>query len=143
MQSAPGSDQTLLSSRSFSLPAASAHQQVMAEAVRYLLANFRDAVRLEELLRLTGASKPTFCRQFKRHSGKTFREFVSQVRLQAAGRELPETDHAILEVALASGFGQLSFFNRIFRRVLGCAPTVYRERKRGRTPGRKHAPAKR
>lgn len=126
----PERDRRLLSARAFSLPTASAHQQAIAEAVRHLLANFREPIRLDELLQITAMSKPTFSRQFKKHSGKTFSDFVTHLRLQAAGRELFESDGSILEIAFACGFAQVSFFNRIFRRVLRCTPTQYRTKQR-------------
>lgn len=119
---------TFLSARSFSLPAGSGHEKAMAEAVRYLVSNFRQEIRLPDLLRLTATSKPSFSRLFKRHTGKTFSEFVAQLRLQAACRALAETDSSIVEIALSSGFSQLTFFNRIFRRNLGCSPSEWRKR---------------
>ncbi len=132
MASAPEKERKLLSTPAFALPAGSEHRQAMAEAVRYLLANFRDEVRLEEVLKLTRMSKPTFSRQFKQHSGKTFCDFVSQIRLQTACRELIETSRSILDIALSSGFSQVSFFNRIFRRTYRCSPTEFRAREQGR-----------
>ncbi len=130
LTAAPGSEQSLLSLRSFSLPADSKHQQAISEAVRYLLANYRNEIRLEEVLRLTRMRKATFSRQFKRHSGKSFSEFVSDLRLQSARRELAETDRSVLEIAVSCGFSEVSFFNRIFRRTLSCSPSEYRKRER-------------
>lgn len=134
--SAPGAEQGLLSLRSFSLPAGSKHRPAISEAVRYLLANYRNEIRLPEVLRLTRMRKATFSRQFKRHSGKTFTQFVSDLRLQSARRELVETDRSILEIAVSCGFSEVSFFNRIFRRRLRCSPSEYRtrERRRGKHP---------
>ena len=75
-------------------------------------------------------SRPTFARQFKRHSGRSFSEFVNQLRLQAARRELRDGERGVLDVALACGFRQVTFFNRLFRREVGCTPTEYRRRHR-------------
>ena len=135
LAAAPAGDVMPLSSRAFALPTASVHQQAISSAVRHLLANFRDIVRLDEVLRLTGMSKAAFARQFKQHSGKTFSEFINHIRLQAASRELAETDDAVMEIALACGFTQISFFNRLFRRVYRCSPTCYRAKTR-RCPNR-------
>ena len=107
----------------------------MAEVMRYLMGNFRDEVRLEEVLRIARMSKPTFARQFKKHSGKTFSDFITHIRLQAACRELVETDRSVLEIALDCGFSHISFFNRIFRRILRRNPTDYRQIKRLRATG--------
>ena len=126
----PHRDHRPLSTRGFSLPAVSAHQQAMAEAVSHLLANFREPIRLDELVQISAMSKPTFSCQCKRHSGKTFSDFVIHLRRQAARRELPESDRSILEIPFSCGFPQVSLFSRIFRRVLRCNPTEYRHRNR-------------
>ncbi len=118
-----------LSSQAFVLNEQSVHQQAVAESVRYLLGHFREVVQLEDLLRLTGMSRATFSRQFKRHSGRSFGEFLNGLRLQAACRELLQGDSSVLEIALACGFTQISFFNRYFRRCMGCNPREYRARR--------------
>ncbi len=139
LMEAPDTDRAFLSVRSFSLPTESHYQQAIREAMRHLIAHFRDPVRLEEVLLLTNLSRPTFARQFKKHSGHTFSEFLNRLRLQAATRELAEGDRSVLEVALACGFSQVSFFNRLFRRLLKCNPTEYRARlrKQAQQPGRR------
>jgi len=119
-----------LSARSFALSPESQHQQAIASAVRYLVANYREEVRLDSVLQLTGMSKPTFARQFKQHSGRTFSEFINGLRLQAACLDLSQSTRSILDISLACGFSQISFFNRLFRRSLQCSPSEYRARAR-------------
>jgi AraC-like DNA-binding protein len=125
-----------LSVRCFNLPFESQYQQAISKAMRHLLAHFRDEVRLQDVLQVTGMSRPTFARQFKKHSGRTFSEFLNRLRLQAACRELRETDRSVLDIALTSGFTQLSFFNRLFRRELKCSPTEFRAKARATTSKR-------
>ncbi|MFM9168092.1 MAG: AraC family transcriptional regulator [Verrucomicrobiota bacterium] len=129
---APDSDLSNLASRSFTRSAESAHQSAISRSVQHLVANFRDEVRLVDLLRVSGLSRPTFARQFKRRSGRSFSAFINQLRLQAARRELRDGDRSVLDVALACGFRQVTFFNRLFRREVGCTPTEYRRRQRRR-----------
>ncbi|GEP44909.1 helix-turn-helix domain-containing protein [Brevifollis gellanilyticus] len=130
IHAAPEKERVRLSARSFALAAESHYQQAISKAVRHLLASFREQVRLEDVLILTGMSRPTFARQFKKHSGKTLSEFLNHLRLQAACRELVESDRSVLEIALGSGFTQVSFFNRLFRRLQRCSPTEYRAKRR-------------
>jgi AraC-like DNA-binding protein len=127
---APLGDCTLLSARAFALSAESRYPAAMAQAIRHLTAHFRNPIRLEDLLQITGLSRPTFARQFKAHSGRSFSEFLNRLRLQAACDELKSSDRGVLDIALASGFTQVSFFNRLFRRELKCSPTDYRLRNR-------------
>lgn len=121
----------LLSQQPFSLDGTAQQQEAISRAVSFVLGNYRRGVRLEELLRLSGMSRATFARQFQRHSGKCFSAFLNEVRIQAVCRALRETDLPVGEVALEEGFNQLSFFNRIFLRIVGCTPREYRRRESG------------
>lgn len=121
-------DGALISARSFSLAEGSAHRGAMEKAVRYVIANFRDSIPLEDLLEITAMSRATFSRQFHVHTGRSFSKFLLQLRLETACRELSETDRTITEIAYACGFGQISFFNRSFRKAMGCSPSEFRNR---------------
>lgn len=90
---------------------------------------------MEDVLALTGLSRATFCRQFKKHSGSTFSEFLNRLRIEEACRELAVSERKIVEIAIEAGFSQLSFFNRLFQRVLGCSPREYRRRAKLRETG--------
>ena len=127
---APESDLALLSSRSFTLSAESHYQKAISKSVQHLVANFRDEIRLEDLLKISGLSRPTFARQFKQHSGHSFSAFVNELRLQAARRELRDRERSVLDIALACGFRQVTFFNRLFKREMGCTPVEYRRKQR-------------
>jgi AraC-like DNA-binding protein len=129
---APAGERQALSGRAYARPGPSAHQPAIRDAVRYLVANFREAVRLSDLLALTGLSKATFSRQFMKHAGKSYVGFLARIRLEAVCRELIETDRPITDIALDCGFGHVSFFNRLFRRHFRCSPRDYRIRKRRR-----------
>lgn len=121
-------EREFLSSRRLSPSAESGHQDAVRVAVRFLLANFREEIRLEQLLAATGLSKSTFSRRFRRHAGRTVSEFLQEVRLEAACRDLASTTKPISEIAHGSGFSEISFFNRLFRRARGCTPSLYRRR---------------
>jgi AraC-like DNA-binding protein len=100
----------------------------------FLPANFRKEIRLPQVLEATSMSRATFSRQFRKHAGKTLSRFLKDVRLEAACRELRETDRLVIDVALGNGFSQISFVNRVFRRALRCSPTRYRQRHQRKLP---------
>jgi AraC-like DNA-binding protein len=66
------------------------------------------------------------CRAFSRYSGKTVIEYLQERRLAVAMHKLATTDAKVLSVALESGFRDLSYFNRTFRRFAGQTPGAYR-----------------
>ncbi len=73
-----------------------------------------------------GMSPAGFARFFRRVSGDTFTHYVRRLRIAEACRLLSETDRPITDIAYASGFGNLSYFNRVFRRLTGQTPRSYR-----------------
>jgi AraC-like DNA-binding protein len=74
-------------------------------------------------VRLTPQS---FSRFFKQQTGKTYANYRNELRVQTACRLLLDTDHSITEIALRSGFNNLSNFNKQFLRSLKVTPHVYR-----------------
>lgn len=78
------------------------------------------------LVELTGRSAEHVSREVKRHLGKTPTRLVNEARLKWAARELEVTDRDILDVALASGFGSLGSFYRVFQNRYHASPRKYR-----------------
>lgn len=82
---------------------------------------------------LTHMSESAFCKFFKRHTGKTFSNYVNELRVAHACQLLAETDETIEQTAYASGFESLSYFNRVFLQIKGMQPSRYRSGHRAPT----------
>lgn len=67
-----------------------------------------------------------FSRFFKTHTGLTFQEFVADVRVSKACQLLISTNDGMASIAAACGFGDLTTFNRAFRKLRDCTPSDYR-----------------
>ncbi|MCR9198576.1 MAG: AraC family transcriptional regulator [Planctomycetaceae bacterium] len=67
-----------------------------------------------------------FSRFFKSHTGMTFQEFVSDVRISRACELLGSTSRSVTEIALECGFHEMTTFNRTFRKFRDTTPTSYR-----------------
>ncbi len=75
-------------------------------------------------------SVPHLCRAFRRHTGMPLLAYLRQRRVHAAMVRLRSSSESVLEVALACGFADASYFTRVFRRLVGATPSAYRERAR-------------
>jgi AraC family transcriptional regulator len=73
-----------------------------------------------------GLSPYHFLRIFERVTGVTPHQYIRRIRLRQAGRRLIAEDANVLDIALDSGFGDVSNFNRSFRREFGFTPTEFR-----------------
>lgn len=97
------------------------------EKVRvYCACNYSRRITLDEMSRHVGMNKSAFC-TFMRHSaGATFSEYLNNMRLDRAHDKLRHTDYGIAEIAVISGFQNVTYFNRLFRRKYGCSPKEIR-----------------
>lgn len=71
-------------------------------------------------------SPQAFCRYFRHRLGRSFRQYVNELRVARACSKLLHTEASVSEVAFETGFNNLANFNRRFREIAGCTPTEYR-----------------
>jgi AraC family transcriptional regulator len=83
---------------------------------------------LDVLAREASLSRFHFVRAFARVTGLTPHRYVRRARLRTAAVRLATTDTRIVDVALASGFTDVSAFNHAFRAEFGLAPRKHRAR---------------
>lgn len=87
-----------------------------------------DQIDLEHAAQALHVSTFYFCKMFKKTTGMTFTDYLGRVRIERAKALLLDHNKHISEVAYEIGFGSLSHFNRVFRKVTGRSPTEFRER---------------
>lgn len=97
-----------------------------ADAHRFILQNYCSPLRLEQVARVANLSSSAFSRSFTRMTGKPFQNFVTELRIGHACELLSSGSLTITEIAYASGFENLSNFNRRFRDLKGMTPTEFR-----------------
>jgi len=83
---------------------------------------------LRTMAREAKVSVAYLCRVFKAYTGKTVIAYVIERRIQAAIWKLREGDEKVISIALACGFNDLAYFNRVFKRILGRTPSAYRRK---------------
>ncbi len=98
----------------------------LTEVCRYVNASFAGEVSQPRAAGLAGLSPAAFSRYFHKRMGRTFEGYVNEVRIGHASRRLMDTDRTVAEIAFASGFNNLSNFNRHFLRLKGMTPKEYR-----------------
>jgi AraC-like DNA-binding protein len=97
------------------------------EAIQYMVSNFEDDIRLDDLANAIGMSKFNFCRMFQKHQGlpplKWLRKFRTLLAGELLKRNLP---WSIAEICYATGFNTSAHFSRIFRETFGVSPSDFR-----------------
>lgn len=90
---------------------------------------FRESHRkiyLDEVAHLANLSVEAFCRYFKVHTRKTYINFLNEVRISHACQLLIQRDLSVDQICYASGFSNVSHFNRTFKKITGKTPLAFR-----------------
>jgi AraC-like DNA-binding protein/quercetin dioxygenase-like cupin family protein len=127
---APADDLHHIASAGFAANPAPApgESERVTRVCRYIHEHLGEPLCRDEAAAVIHLSPSAFSRYFKRHTGKNFHDFVSELRVGRACRLLSEGELNVTEIAYACGFGNLASFNRCFRRLKKANPTEFRRR---------------
>ena len=75
-----------------------------------------------------GMSPFYFSRQVKAATGQTFLELFTGYRIEKAKQRLLDTEMSVSEVGRSVGYPDSNYFTKVFKRAVGCTPTIYRSR---------------
>jgi AraC-like DNA-binding protein len=106
----------------------------ISDALRRIEAEAHEPLALADLAREAGMSAYHFLRTFRQVAGLPPHQYVLHTRLHRAAVRLRASDEPVSAIAFDAGFGDLSTFNRRFRRVMGCSPGAYRAGRFSPTP---------
>jgi len=102
-------------------------QRRINKVLQYIQNSYRQKLSLKKAATLAHLSESGFCKYFKRACGKTFSDYVNEIRVAHACQLLIETEQPIYQVAFDSGFESLTYFNRIFLKKKKSSPKIFRQ----------------
>ena len=94
----------------------------------YLMKNYRESIDLKQIADLVSMAEGSLCRFFKMHVGITIFEYLNQIKIEFSCKLLMDKNLSILDVAIDSGYNNLSHFNKQFKLITGVTPKDYRLR---------------
>lgn len=97
----------------------------IADVCRFVQGHYMENLDIERAASLACMSRSHFHSVFKKHTGKTFIDYLNDVRVSAAAGMLKEGSPKVLEISLACGFGNLSHFYHIFKSLMGLPPAKF------------------
>jgi two-component system response regulator YesN len=98
------------------------------KAVDYIETNYaNEKMTLQELCRHVLMSTSYFSQVFKQHTGETFIEYLTGVRVAKAKELLQHTNLKFYEIAEKVGYGDPNYFSILFKKHIGRTPKEFRE----------------
>lgn len=102
----------------------------LARAVEFIQEHLADDLAREDVARAAGLSPSHFSHLMRAKTGWSFTELLTRLRIDHACHLLAHTDIDLVQIALACGFGDQSYFTRVFRRRTRQTPGDYRRAQR-------------
>lgn len=93
----------------------------------YVQKNFSEKIKLEDVANVASMTTISFNRFIKKRTGKTFVNYINDIRIGYAARWLIEKDLSVSEIAFKSGFNNIANFNRSFKTIKKRTPSQYRD----------------
>lgn len=104
----------------------SQHSRNVRRVLRHVLRHFPENITLMKISADLNISPGHLSTQIRQETGMTFREYLNRVRVEEARRLIDNTDYTLIEIAIACGFRDQSYFTKIFKRYTGKTPGQYR-----------------
>jgi AraC-like DNA-binding protein len=115
----------ILSSPAFSEPFWQDETGPMQKALKYILQNFQKNIIIKDLLKVTNMSNTSFYETFKKTYRMSCKDYLLNIRVGYACKLLIDESQNISGIAYDSGFGNISNFNRQFKKIKGVAPSQF------------------
>ena len=103
------------------------HKRILQlkQALEFMESSYNLPLTLEEISGSVNMSPKYFCRFFHEMTHRTPIDYLNYYRIERACYQLITTDLSITEIAYASGFNDLSYFIKTFKKYKGTTPKKY------------------
>ena len=88
---------------------------------------YSEPLSLDTVSKSIGFNPAYFSYLFKKETGKTFSEYLTEVRMEQAKRMLLNSDLDVYEIASCVGYADEKYFSRLFRKMIGLSPSEYKK----------------
>ena len=102
-------------------------QQRLHQVYHFIEANYEKNIDVNEVARLCHLTTAAFCRYFKKSTHYTFTDFLNHYRINQSKKLLMQ-HKTVTEACYDSGFENLSYFNKTFKKFAGENPSVFKRK---------------
>ena len=102
--------------------------RIVDNVINYTNENYIEPLNIRNLSRIFYVSENYLGRLFKREMGITYAEYLNSVRIRLACAFLKDTRDSVLQISERCGYENVTYFNRVFRKITGMTPIEYRRK---------------
>ena len=97
------------------------------KGIEFIKTNYFEDLTLKIVSDSVGLSEIHFSRIFIKHTGNSFTDFLTFIRIEKAKELMSSTDMKIYEIAAKVGYSSTEHFSRMFKKITGSSPNNYRK----------------
>ncbi|WP_160168536.1 helix-turn-helix transcriptional regulator [Catenovulum agarivorans] len=101
-------------------------QQIVEQTIQSLTELYQHNIEAKQLADKVNVSESYLMRNFKKHTGKTIKQFLTEYRITQAKKLLPH--NSVTDTAFAVGFNNSNYFSTVFKKTTGLSPQQYIEK---------------
>ncbi len=102
------------------------YDEVIQKATEYIRNNYMNKITLESVAAHVYLSPSYLSRIFKEKTGQNFNGYLNSIRVSRAKQMLLEKDADLVNVSLAVGYDDRSYFSKVFKRITGVTPHSFK-----------------
>ncbi len=103
------------------------YNEVVNGIIKYIDGHFFETINLDVLSDKLNFNKYYICRIFKEETGINITDYINNQRIQKAKELLEDRDSRISTVSEMVGFNDATYFNRVFKKIVGISPSCYKK----------------
>ena len=96
-------------------------------AVQFIADHSRDSIGIDDVAKHVGYSRSYITRRFKRETGKSINDYITETKIRDAKRCLRYSDLSFGEIASYLAFSSQAYFQTVFKKETGMTPGEYRQ----------------
>lgn len=118
---------SFLSTMGYDQKVQASDMQRLNRVLDFLMKNFKQEIKLDQVAEIANMSPTSFCRYFKSRTNKTVIQFLNEIRIGHAHKMLIETQYNMDQVSAESGYKNVSNFYEQFQKITGKSPHKFRK----------------
>lgn len=118
-------EKTYAASPNYNLEPFTFADQKISKLIGFLNKHYTSSLTLSDASQ-TAMNPTAFCRYFKEKTGKTFKQYILEMRIGYACKLLAVGQMNMSQISLECGFETVTHFNRCFKKITGMTPTAYK-----------------
>lgn len=96
------------------------------KAVDYINKNYHKSITLDDISKDLNINKCYFCSLFRSETGKTYSQYLNELRIEKSKKLIATKNLPLLHIALFVGFNNQNYFSMIFKKLTNMTPLEFR-----------------